>query len=259
MPLLLAALAWALPAQAADVTLKARDGTRLHAVYQPVQGASQGVVLVHMLGRSARDWRFLSDRLNRAGFSTLAVDLRGHGANLPKGGEAPEMTEDLALSMVEDVRAAVAFLAGEGVQEISLVGASIGANLSLLVAADDPSIRNVVLLSPGMNIHGLDLQGAVGRYGERPLLIAVSEEDRYAARTALVLDAEARGTHHLAIYQGAGHGTRMLNKAPDLEPLIVSWLLGTWQEAAKAAERRTIDAGDRSAVETHGEKLPSHQ
>jgi hypothetical protein len=136
------------------------------------------------------------------------------------------------------------------------VGASVGSSLALIVAKDDAAVHNVVLLSPGLDYKGLDLAGAVAAYGERPLLIAVSSEDKYSAKSALVLDAEAQGRHHLAVYEKAGHGTKMLNRASALEPLVQSWLLGTWgvSHGTLRVEDR-LKTGDTTRQETTGTRF----
>jgi alpha-beta hydrolase superfamily lysophospholipase len=231
--------------QAEDIRLKSRDGKRVRAISQSVAQSTRGVVLVHMEGRSAQDYRFLVERLNRNGFHTIAVDLRGHGANVPQGATAPALTEDDWWATRGEIAAAVAWFRKHGVSDISLLGASVGANLVAHVAAGDPSIKNLILLSPGMDIQGITAADAVVAYGKRPLLIAVSEGDRYAAMSALVLDADAVGEHHLEIYRSAGHGTQMLNKAPGLEPLIISWLLGTY--GGVHLSPRSIVVGNDSA------------
>lgn len=246
-------------AHAADVSLKAADGTKLHADYGAVAGSQKGVVLVHMVGRSASDWKFLTSKLNASGLATLAVDLRGHGANIPEGTTAPALDDATYALMVQDVAAGVAYLRAQGVKEVSIVGASIGANLGLRVAAQDPEVRTVVMLSPGMNYKGVLVSDALDTYGTRPLLVVASTEDNYAFKSAQAIDAAAKGPHHLQTYTGAGHGTKMLNKVPDLEGLIVSWLLGTWRSGQEgtATTNTTLETpkGDTSKVQSTGQKL----
>lgn len=251
-------------ALAADVTLRAEDGTRIHASYDAVNGAKHGVVLVHMLGRSAEDWRFVTKKLNEAGITTLAVDLRGHGANVPEGKEAPALTETDYRAMTQDVAAGVAHLRKQGVEQVSIVGASIGANLALQVASKDKAILDVVLLSPGANYKGVVVApDNMADYGDRPILLVASKDDRVAAKTAYLLDKAAVGDHKLMLFDTAGHGTKMLNKEPSLEPDLISWLLGTDRlsstEAGSVSSSADIKTGDTTAIETKGEKLGSHQ
>lgn len=250
-------LAFASPAAAEGITLKAEDGTKLHAEYNKVNGES-AVVLVHMLGRSAKDWRFVADKLNTSGLSTLAVDLRKHGANLPEDAGRPELSPQDFAGMKQDVQAAVAHLKAKGFADIQIVGASIGANLALQVAAEDPSIRSVVLLSPGLDFKGVTSEDALAKYGERPLLVVVSKDDRYSAKSGLVLDSQAKGVHSLVIYETAGHGTKMLNKEPQAEPMVLSWLLGTYTMTdgdGGASRAAGLQTGDTNKIETTGKKL----
>lgn len=241
---------------AGDVSLKAADGTALKAI-SAGDTSKRGVVLVHMLGRQAEDWKFFADRLARSGMRSVAVDLRGHGGSARSG---EELTEADFAAMSADVTAAVAWLRDQGVTEVSCAGASIGANLCLQVAAKDPDIVNVVALSPGLNYKGVTVVDALGAYGERPLLLVASEEDRYAAKTALVLDERAKGQHHYEMLQEAGHGTKMLNRDPGLEGLVMSWLLGTYElGAGEVVVPRPASGGNVENVATEGEKLDSHK
>jgi pimeloyl-ACP methyl ester carboxylesterase len=239
-----------------SVQLTGEEGMSLHAVYTPAEDSKRGVVFLHMVGRSAKDWSYLAKRVNHAGFHTLAVDLRNHGENALESRPVEDLNYHDYRLMVGDLVAALAWLRDKGVEEVSLVGASVGSSLALIVAKDDAAVHNMVLLSPGLDYKGLEIEGAVAAYGERPLLIAVSSEDKYSAKSALVLDAEALGKHHLAVYEKAGHGTKMLNRAPALEPLVQSWLLGTWgvSHGTVRVEDR-LKTGDTTKQETHGKKF----
>lgn len=243
-------------AWAADVTLTTSDGVKIHATYNEVKGAKGGVVLTHMLKKGSSDWRYLADKINAAGLSTIAVDLRKQGANVPEG-TTVEIADTEYPLMVNDVKAAVAFLKTKGLKEVALVGASIGANLSLAVAAADPTIKNVILLSPGMDYKGVAVTEPIAAYGARPLLVVVSKDDPYSAKTGLFLDSQAKGPHVLKIYDTAGHGTVMLNKAPDLESLIVSWLLGSYaiSDSSGARTEEAIQTGPSGTVTTTGKRM----
>ena len=247
-------------AWAGDIKLKSRDGVRVHAVHQPVAESTKGVVLVHMEGRSSKDFRFLAERLNRSAFHTVAVDLRGHGANLDPGqGKSTLETAEDWFAACGEIEAAVAYLRKRGVTDISLLGASVGANLAAHVAARDEGVKNLILLSPGIEIEGVTVADAVKTYGDRPLLMAVSEEDRYSAKSALVLNADARGSHHLEVYRSAGHGTMMLTKAPGLEPLILSWLLGTHGGVEVSRKKIEVEGDLEQKEEATGDYLGIHQ
>ena len=251
----LVALGWTAPAVAAEVTLTAADQTTLHAVAKGE--GTKGAVLVHMLGRSSDDWAFFADRLSKSQVRTIAVDLRGHG----KSDRTDDILDDADYpAMAADVVAAVEWLRGQGVTDVSCVGASIGANLCLQVAAADPGIVNVVSLSAGLKYKGVTSVDALTTYGDRPILIVASEDDSYAAKTAMVLDERAAGQHHFELLKAAGHGTKMLNREPRLEGLVLSWLVGTYElSPGELVMPRPASDAPVDKIETTGDKLDTHK
>jgi len=242
---------------AQSVTLTTNDGAKLHAITEPVKGAIRGVVLVHMLARDSSDWNFLAARLSQTQLATIAVDLRGHGKS-DKAGQA--LTEADYAAMVNDVAAAAAWLRAQGVEQVSCVGASIGANLCARLGATDPALVNLVLLSPGLNYKGVTSGDALQDYGDRPVLIVASEDDRFAARSAMHLEQLAKGQVHFELLQEAGHGTRMLTRAPTLEGQVTSWLLGSFKLISGEFVRpqAQIQRGN-DTIQTSGRKLGVHQ
>ncbi len=238
-----------------QVTLKTVDGVSLKAVYGAPSKAVNGVVFVHMAGRAKEDWQLLAEKLYRADVQVLAVDLRGQGGNAVAGATAPSSYAP----MIADVKAAVDYLHAKGCTNVAIVGAEVGANLAINLAADDPSIRTVVMLSPGVDVKGVITTDAVKRYGARPLLMVASEDDVYSARSATSLDRVAVGTHRLEMFEKAGKGTTMLNREPTLESLIIGWVQTHW--AAVGAEAPPQPTGpdiklDVAPIETSGPTAP---
>ncbi len=218
-------LAMANPAQAASrsVQLRASDGVALAAtVYDAPSSPAPAVVLVHMLTRTKDDWRSLAERLQSAGITALAVDLRGHGQS--EGSAVP------APVMALDVRAALSWLAGRPevtTGAVAIVGASIGASLALLAAAETPSVRGVALLSPASDYRGVRLDAAGRKYGARPLLLVASSEDPFALRTLHGLAGEGQPAHEQRISGVAAHGSQLLDRDPDVATALVDWLRRT--------------------------------
>lgn len=242
---------------ATDAPLKASDGTRLMARVELPKGATKGVVFLHMLGRDGADFSSLAEKLAGAQMASIAPDLRGHGRS-DKAGQ--ELTEGDYLAMVLDAQAAAKALRARGIQELSCVGASIGANLCLALAAEDLSVGNVVLLSPSLNTKGLQTLGPLKEYGNRPLLIVAGEDDATSMKASSLLHEKALGQVHYELYPAAGHGTRMLNRVGGLEGMIQSWLLGTYQlgSGSVVVPKPTMVVDD-SSMETEGQKLSSHE
>ena len=212
-----------LGAVAQRVSLRTDDGLTLTATwYEPSSRPAPAVILVHMLQKSRRDWDPFGSRLASEGIGALAIDLRGHG-------DSPGGAQDYA-SMVQDVRAARRFLSTRSdvvPSRLGIVGASLGASLGALEAAEDPSIVALALLSPTLEYRGLRMEPAVRKYGARPLLLVASDDDGYAARTIRELQKAGGGVRETMLLSRAGNGTTMLANDPDLVRRLVEWLRRT--------------------------------
>ena len=89
------------------------------------------------------------------------------------------------------------------------------------------TVAVVPLLSPSTDYRGLRIEGAVRKYGARPLLLVASDDDPYASRSARELQKAGTGTREIVVLSGAGHGTNMLARAPDLTRVLVDWFRRT--------------------------------
>lgn len=222
-----AALAVLLPlaapaaARAAEaVQLRTADGVAIAGTWHEVPGPAPAVVLVPMYTRTRDDWRGFAERLQASGFSTLAIDLRGHGGSGGVSTPAP--------AMALDVRAAIDFLAARAsVRAIGVVGASLGASVALLAAADAPLVHGVAMISPATDYRGVRLDAAVKKYATRPLFLVASTEDPLAARTVRGLVADAAPGREQRLSLVAAHGTLILERDPDVAAAVVDWLRRT--------------------------------
>ena len=213
------------PASAAGrvVSFTAADGTPLVGMlYEAASRPAPAVVLVHMLGRSKDEWATFADRLQGAGVTALAVDLRGHGRSAGNGSELPKM--------VGDVLGAVSWLstqAGVRPGAVALVGASLGANLVALATAESATVRGVAVISPSLDYRGLRLDTSVmKKIGARPMWLCTSSEDAYALRTVKELSNDQAGREqHLSSVRA--HGTNLLYADQELSAALVDWLRRT--------------------------------
>lgn len=220
----------------AEVTLATDDGFQLAGTYLPAAAApAKGVViLIHMLNRTRADWASFASALGKAGHAVLAYDMRGHGTSTGKGGKTvvwKDFSDADFAGMVRDVVAARAYLAGRADlagKPVVIVGGSIGANLAVIYAAENPDVAGVALLSPGLDYHKVMPEAAVKKYGKRPILFAASEDDEYSANSVKKLADLAQGDKVVKIYKKAGHGTQMFGKEDDhpgeLAGALVEWV-----------------------------------
>jgi len=215
-------------ATSTKVTFTTSDGWEIHATYWPVGGGKPAAILLHMLIADRHSYDDFGAKLAAAGFNVLALDSRGHGDSLKQNGKVKRYTvfDDAAhKSSLLDVAAAKDFLAQKGADtsRLVVVGASIGANFALNYGADDADVRAAVLLSPGLNYHGVETAAAMAKYGRRAAYLVASDEDKYSADSAGKLH-EIAGGAAFKMFENAGHGTKIFGAEPSFEDALVDWL-----------------------------------
>jgi pimeloyl-ACP methyl ester carboxylesterase len=209
--------------------------------YAPVSShqTANAIILLHMFGRDRNDWNAFAYNLSNItnGYAVLSIDLRGHGESINQDGKTisfQSFTPTDFNKMVLDVKAAKHFLVTHkniSPNNITIVGASVGANVALKYAASDPSVKAVVLLSPGLNYKGIATSAAVTEY-KNPIYIAAAGKDPIAGSDPQVLCSMINCGNHLKTYHdSSSHGTYMfLDKSlnPPLNKLVISWLDATF-------------------------------
>lgn len=193
-------------------------------------GGDRAVLLLHMMPATRGSWTAFANTLVAEGFSALAIDLRGHGESVEGlNGSALDyknFSDNEHQASINDVAAAIHWLrAAKGMHEISIAGASIGANLAFLYAAGNHTIRSVILLSPGLNYKGTDTSAVADKLGERQqFFFLASEEDAYSAASTKELFDKTECEKKLEIFQDAGHGTTILERKPEYIKILADWL-----------------------------------
>lgn len=212
------------------VTLKADDGVAIAATYRASAAQNApGVVLIHSLGADRRRWDVFAERLRRAGYASIAIDMRGHGESLRRGDATLDYRKFSAadwLGVTRDIDSAKRALVARGAlaDNVILIGASIGANLALRYAAAHAEIPAVVLISPGLDYHGVETEQEIVNYGDRPSLLMTSDGDSYSASSCAALKTRASGQCELRQYPGAAHGVDLLDASEAAGDQILAWL-----------------------------------
>lgn len=212
-----------------EVNFKTTDGFTIYGTYyKPNATNAKGLILLHMLRTDRSHWRNFAYSLMNKGYAVIAIDLRGHGQSINKDDTKiswQSFTEEDFNYMILDVAAAKQFLLEQSEvdkNKIGIIGASIGANTALNYAANDTDIDVLVLLSPGLDYHGVKTEDSMKKY-DRPVLIVVSNGDKYSASSSQRLYEIAPGKKDLKVYSGAAHGTNMFANT-DLNEVILNWL-----------------------------------
>jgi pimeloyl-ACP methyl ester carboxylesterase len=124
------------PAGSSSVSFPAADGVALQGWFRPGTNGA-GVVVVPGSGSSRSGAIDQARVLADAGYGVLVYDPRGHGDS---SGEAM----DLGWAGDADIRGAVDFRLGRGVESVGALGLSMGGEQVLGAAAADPRIAAVV-------------------------------------------------------------------------------------------------------------------
>jgi dienelactone hydrolase len=218
----------ALAAEPRAVTFAARDGAQISGVlHVPDRTPAPAVVLLNMLGRTHRDWDGAAARLVEAGIAVLAVDFRQVAIADPQSDDGAGSPY---AALVLDAEAARAYLAARpevNPARIGMAGASLGANVAVLEAGNDPSVRSLALLSVSLDYRGLKLEQGLKKFASRPALLVASSEDPFALRSARQAVTMGDGPRELRVLSGAGHGSVMLARDPDLATALVDWFIRT--------------------------------
>lgn len=210
------------------VTLTTEDGVAIASSYTAPHGVPRGaVLLLHMMPATKKSYTEFARALAERGIASLSIDFRGHGDSQYGPDGYKNFSDEDQQAKINDVEAGVAFLESKGfsANRIALVGASIGANLALQYAAAHPTIPAVVALSPGLNYHGVLTMPAIdGMPRVTRVYLAASSED--AESDAAVEKLAERCLAKLTVkhFDGAGHGTTMLEREPTLANELVDWI-----------------------------------
>ena len=222
------------------VEFSTADGFRLVGTIHRASGERPpGLILVHMLGTDRGRWAHFMGIAGQAGYTSLAYDMRGHGESRQRNGDTVSFrsfNEDDWEAALADIAAAKEALLNAGVdpENIAIAGASIGANLALTFAKDDPQIQAVVLVSPGETYRGIEIVSVMEHFRERPVLILATEGDTYSAASSAKLMETAPGFSELRMHPGSAHGTDLLDAHPGAAGQILFWLEAIFEgESAK--------------------------
>lgn len=216
--------------KAVEVNFRTADGLTIYGDFADAK-TDKGVVLLHQWNADASTWRPYLSNFVVKGISVLAIDARGYGRSEQQGNQRFAPTWDIG----HDIAGAVKFLQEKGCKRIGLAGSSYGANNALIFAASHADIPAVALLSPGEDYHGLKIADSAGRYKGKAFVL-LSEGDRGVGDVLDILRSSLGDRLTSILLKGDAHGTRMLEKEPDLVKQLVQFFHASL-EAQPAAPR----------------------
>lgn len=240
-------------AEADPVSFVTGDGLRLSGWWFDRPDSNKVVIGAHAYHGTKADMLGVGAGLWRAGFSVLLFDFRGNG-------DSQDGPQSLAHYEQRDLEAAIDYAAARRPDaEIDLLGMSMGAAVSILVAARDPRVGKVIADSSFADMRGVIRAAAanlrlppfpavdavdlvtglrygyrfshvrpvdvVARIAPRPLLLFHGSADTVTpVDHARRLAAAAGENAELHISEGAGHCGTYFEDRPGYIAFVAEWL-----------------------------------
>jgi alpha-beta hydrolase superfamily lysophospholipase len=207
------------------VWINTKDNVKIAGNYVP-GSLPYAVLMLHMMPATKESYAGLASVFLKLGFSTLAIDLRGHGES--GGGDYHSFSDKEHQDSIMDIEAAVEFLKAQNPQiRIGFVGASIGSNLSLLYASTN-EVAFITALSAGLNYRGVDALEAVRKFQPNvPVFFVASKDDPNVPRNFEMIErlfeSCASKNKKIKIFDKGGHGTDIISNQPELAGILTNW------------------------------------
>lgn len=217
------------------IEAETKDGMLLVGDFYPSRAAGKMplVILLHSFGGKSNDWGELPKKIVEGGNNVLTIDARGHGRSIYTSKLAfkpfKHFTTETWQKLPNDVLEVISFMKDNyskvDYSQIILVGADLGANTAVL-AGDKmkPKPQKMVLISPAQNFKNLYIPIIISNYDDVPMMLMVSESDKYFLQQANVLSKFIQSAHSLKIYKQGGTGTILLKRNPDACDVIVNFI-----------------------------------
>ena len=204
------------------ISFETEDGVTIIGNY--LQGNENAVLLLHMMPSTKESWNNFAEALAKEGVSVLAIDLRGHGES-NKGMDFNLFNDEEHQASIKDVEGAVNFLKNKGATSVNIVGASIGANLALQYQAEHEEIEKSVLMSPGLDYHGIKTEPLSQEIQEtQKVFILAGTQDPDALEAAQTLPSLIKGEKKVKTYENSAHGTDLFDIDNNLITELINWL-----------------------------------
>ncbi len=182
------------PAQ--PVSFPTADGVVLAGM---LYGAGTHAVILSNEGNNASaPWRPVAQQLAFHGYLVLSYAYRPSGATF----------DGLALHALTDLRAAIAFLRARPITELILIGASLGALVSLK-AATTARCDGLVAISSPIGYQDVQLSDDELHHLVVPKLFVTSENNQPFAGDTLHMFAVSSPPKDQRVYPGDAHGTSL--------------------------------------------------
>jgi predicted alpha/beta-hydrolase family hydrolase len=182
--------------------LRLTNGAGLSIAAVDLGSGPTAVVLAHQSDGSLCEWMPYGETLAAKGYRVLAFDFAGSGSSsMPK-----------QKTYVEDIRTAVVYLREQGVKTIVIIGASMGATMSVVAgAAILPPVDGLVAVSPPLTFDGVNAEKAAPSLRTPTLYIAGDTDGDFATYSRAIYNGTPGDLRDILIVKAQQHGLRLFD------------------------------------------------
>ena len=219
-------------ATAQPVTLTATDGVKVYGQYWPASSGDKSkpplILAFHQAGSSHTEYDPLAPRLNKAGFSVLAIDQRSGGNEFGgKNRTAAELGREAAYDdALPDLLAALAWGRAHCDGAPLLVwGSSYSAALVFVLASRHPAqVQGLLAFSPSEYLGKADAVGMAAKSLRMPVFISQATDDEEIASSRAILAAMPGKDKTLFLAKTSGvHGSATLRADRNKQGAEENW------------------------------------
>jgi pimeloyl-ACP methyl ester carboxylesterase len=163
---------------------------------------ARAVILSNEGDNASTPWQPVAEQLAIHGYLVLSYAYRPSDANF----------DGLAAHALTDLRAAIAFMHAHSITRLILIGASLGALVSLKVAAPQ-RVDGLVAISAPMGYQDVHLTDADLQRLVMPKLFVTSADNQPFAAATLHMFAVSPEPKAMQVYPGNAHGTSLFSGA----------------------------------------------
>jgi len=160
-----------------------------------------GVVLAHQSDASMCQWLPYATVLASKGYRVVAFDFVGYGSS-----SIPQQK-----TYLEDIRTVVSYLRDRGTPKVVVMGASMGATMSIVAAAAiAPPVDGVIALSPPLVFDGVNAEKAAPSLRTPALYVAGDSDGDYEVYARQINDATPADLRNLVVESASQHGIQFV-------------------------------------------------
>lgn len=164
------------------LTFPSKDGLLISADSYAVENSKGFILLCHQAGFSRGEYITTAKRLNKMGYSCLAIDQRSGKfvKNIDNETAKRANEKKLAITYLDakpDIEAAIDYAYKlNGNKDIILVGSSYSASISLLLGTTNNKVKAIAAFSPGEYLKGINLAESIKNLN-KPTFVTSSKKE----------------------------------------------------------------------------------